>query len=106
MREIKITIGLNRGAVPYPKQEAIDALVVQFKNCAIDGFTLVDGLGYWKGKPEACLVATTVVPFGRTMSATVADAIASKLAGILEQECVLWAVTELENAAFATGEAA
>lgn len=102
MREIKITIGLNRGSVPYPKQEAIDALVAQFKNCAIDGFTLVDGLGYWKGSPESCLIATSVVAYSGLMAGAVADIIAGNLAALLGQECVLWTVTNLESTRFAT----
>lgn len=104
MREIKLTIGLNRGETPYPKQEAIDALVAQFKNCTIDGFTLVEGLGYWKGKPEACLVATTATSFSRIVSATIADLVAGNLAALLGQECVLWTVTDLESAGFATAD--
>lgn len=101
MREIKITIGLNRGSVPYPKQEAIDALVAQFKNCAIDGFTLVEGLGYWKGAPESCLVATSIVAYSAIMARAVADTIAGNLAALLGQECVLWSVTNLESTEFA-----
>lgn len=104
MREIKITIGLNRGATPYPKQEAIDALVAQFKNCAIDGFSLVDGLGYWKGKPEGCLVATTTTDFSRIMAKAIAELVAANLAALLGQECVLWSVTDLESAGFATAD--
>lgn len=86
-------IGLNRGAVPYPAGEAIEAASDQLARRGIDGFTVLQGVGYWQGKPEACLVVTVLVD--NPAPAAMAYGIAADLALELGQEAVAWSVDTL-----------
>lgn len=56
----------------------------------IDGFTVTESVGYWKGQPEKSLTVTTVQPFN--CDATAPHEISLALAEALEQECVLYTV--------------
>lgn len=86
-------IGLNRGTVPYPASEAIEAVRYQLARRGIDGFTVVQGVGYWKGEPEACLVVTVMVD--KAAPTAMGYGVALDLAQILGQEAVAWAVDTL-----------
>ena len=86
-------IGLNRGAVPYPAAEAIEAASDQLARRGIDGFTVLPGVGYWKGSPEDCLAVSVMVD--NPAPAAMAYGIAADLAQILGQEAVAWSVDTL-----------
>lgn len=86
-------IGLNRGAVPYPAAEAIEAASDQLARRGIDGFTVLQGVGYWKGEPEACLVVAVLVD--NPAPAAMAYGIAADLALELGQEAVAWSIDPL-----------
>lgn len=88
-------IGLNRGAVPYPAGEAIEAVRDQLARRGIDGFTVVQGVGYWKGEPEACLVVSVMLDGDTPPAAAMAYGIAADLAAVLGQDAVAWSVDTL-----------
>lgn len=86
-------IGLNRGAVPYPAAEAIEAASDQLARRGIDGFTVLQGVGYWKGAPEECLAVSVMVD--NPMPNAMAYGVALDLAQILGQEAVAWSIDPL-----------
>lgn len=86
-------IGLNRGAVPYPAREAIEAAKRQLSLRGIDGFTVTQGVGYWQGAAEECLVVTVMVD--DPAPAAMAYGIAADLALELGQEAVAWSIDAL-----------
>lgn len=94
-------IGLNRGAVPYPAAEAIEAASEQLARRGIDGFTILQGVGYWQGSPEACLVVSVMLdgdnppPAWSMENHAAAYAIAADLAQILGQDAVAWSIDPL-----------
>jgi hypothetical protein len=103
------SIGLNRGGVPYPPSEAIDAVQRQLAARGIDGFTVTPGVGYWQGDREDCLTIVVLVDWDDFGSRAVADGIAHDLAdGIahdlaadLGQDAVAWAVDTLNGGGLA-----
>ena len=88
-------IGLNRKGVPYPPSEAIEAASDQLARRGIDGFTVVQGVGYWQGEAEECLIVSVMVDWDGFGSRAVADGIAHDLAYDLGQDAVAWAVDAL-----------
>lgn len=95
------SIGLNRGGVPYPPSEAIEAVQRQLAARGIDGFTVTPGVGYWKGEAEECLTVTVLVDWDDFGSRAVADGVAHDLAADLGQEAVAWAVDILSGGGLA-----
>lgn len=103
-------IGLNRGGVPYPPSEAIDAVQRHLAARGIDGFTVTPGTGYWKGEREECLTITALVaatPKGYPpedyayLAHVTGYAVARDLAVDLGQEAVAWAVDTLNGGGLA-----
>lgn len=94
-------IGLNCQGVPYPAGEAIEAAKRQLANRGIDGFTVVQGVGYWQGEAEECLIVSVMVDWDGFGSRAVADGIAHDLARDLGQDAVAWAVDALAAGALA-----
>jgi hypothetical protein len=94
-------IGLNRGGVPYPPSEAIDAVQRQLAARGIDGFTIMSGVGYWQGASEECLTVTVLTVWPGSWSCTVAGSVAHDLAADLGQEAVAWAVDTLNGGGLA-----
>lgn len=94
-------IGLNRGGVPYPPSEAIEAVKRQLDARGIDGFTVTPGTGYWQGAPEACLTVTLLVARDGFGSCAMAEGVAHDLAVELGQEAVAWAVDTLNGGGLA-----
>lgn len=87
-------IGLNRKGVPYPASVAIEAAKRQLARREIDGFTVVQGVGYWQGEAEECLIVSVMVDwdaFGAGLTASAA-CIAYDLAYDLGQDAVAWSV--------------
>lgn len=95
------SIGLNRGGVPYPPSEAIEAVQRQLAARGIDGFTVTPGVGYWQGEPEDCLTIVVLVDWDDFGSRAVADGVAHDLAADLGQEAVAWAVDILSGGGLA-----
>lgn len=95
------SIGLNRGGVPYPPSEAIEAVQRQLAARGIDGFTAMPGTGYWKGEREECLTIVVLVDWDDFGSRAVADGVAHDLAADLGQEAVAWAVDTLNGGGLA-----
>ncbi len=95
------SIGLNRGGVPYPPSEAIEAVRRHLAARGIDGFTVTLGVGYWKGEAEECLTVTVLVDWDDFGSRAVADGVAHDLACDLGQEAVAWAVDALNGGGLA-----
>lgn len=95
------SIGLNRGGVPYPPSEAIEAVQRQLAARGIDGFTVTPGVGYWQGEPEDCLTIVVLVDWDGFGSRAVADGVAHDLAADLGQEAVAWAVDILSGGGLA-----
>lgn len=91
------SIGLNRGGVPYPPSEAIEAAKRHLAARGIDGFTVTPGVGYWQGEAEECLTVTALVGWDELDSRAVADGVAFDLACELGQEAVAWAVDTLSG---------
>lgn len=88
-------IGLNRKGAPYPAGEAIEAAKRQLALRGIYGFTVVQGVGYWQGEAEECLIVSVMVDWDGFSSRAVANGVAFDLAQILGQEAVAWAVDTL-----------
>jgi hypothetical protein len=95
------SIGLNRGGVPYPPSEAIEAVKRQLAARGIDGFTVTPGVGYWQGDREDCLTVGVLVVWGGSWAQTVAGSIAHDLAADLGQDAVAWAVDALNGGGLA-----
>ena len=95
------SIGLNRGGVPYPPSEAIEAVKRQLAARGIDGFTVTPGVGYWKGEAEECLTVTVLVDWEGFGSRAAASGVAHDLAADLGQEAVAWAVDILSGGGLA-----
>lgn len=96
------SIGLNRGGVPYPPSEAIEAVQRQLAARGIDGFTVTPGVGYWQGEAEECLTVTVLVDWeGFFGSRAAASGVAHDLAADLGQEAVAWAVDILSGGGLA-----
>ncbi len=95
------SIGLNRGGVPYPPSEAIEAVQRQLAARGIDGFTVTPGVGYWQGEPEDCLTVTVLVARDDFGSRALAYGVARDLARALGQEAVAWAVDTLNGGGLA-----
>jgi hypothetical protein len=95
------SIGLNRGGVPYPPSEAIEAVKHQLAARGIDGFTVTPGVGYWQGDREDCLTIVVLVDWDDFGSRAVADGVAHDLAADLGQDAVAWAVDTLSGGGLA-----
>ncbi len=95
------SIGLNRGGVPYPPSEAIEAVRRHLAARGIDGFTVTPGVGYWKGEAEECLTVTVLVDWEGFGSHAAASGAAHDLAADLGQEAVAWAVDALNGGGLA-----
>lgn len=92
-RKITFYIGLTtkNGSRLLPSCVMDDIVVKALATRGIDGFTVVEGWGYWQGQPEKCLVVT-VFAYSESLIVVCAKSVAQAIAAQCQQECVLYSV--------------
>lgn len=93
--KISFTIGLaTRGGKYLAPTDVLDnSAVPELAKLGIDGFTVINNLGYWEGKPEYSLTVSVLVGAEHPLTTpSVAEALAAKLAEQCDQTCVLWEI--------------
>lgn len=84
------TVGLVTAAGAAILQDsAIHTVGGLLARAGYDGFTVLPGIGYWKGRQEPCLVFTLYSDDKGVMTLSQAKAVAAAIAKLLMQECVL-----------------
>lgn len=90
--EVQLSIGLKDTDGHYiPRGAALPVIQAALAEQGLDGYTVADGTGYWKGVLEHCLLVSwvddeTITPDRRE---GYGETIARNIAIALRQECVL-----------------
>lgn len=97
-------IGLTtqQGDLLLPGWVADKVVAPLLADYGVDGFTMTNGWGYWKGKSEASLIVTVYCNTIDPVNAG-AEVLAKEFATNCAQECVLWS-REPVHAGFSMGE--
>lgn len=94
--KISFTIGLSTrgGKELAPHQVAAGIVAQELAGCFIDGFTVVNNLGYWQGQPECSLTVSVLLHCEHPAADPRAvEALAKRFAQACDQTCVLWEIS-------------
>jgi hypothetical protein len=91
-RNVTFTIGLTSACGAVLSRDVVLQDVVQVLEAhGINGFTVTDHTGYWKGEQEASISVSILARYGDVIVVT-APAVAKELATECLQDCVLWSI--------------
>jgi len=91
-RNVTFTIGLvSTDGAPLLRDVVLQDIVQILEGHNINGFTVTDHTGYWKGEQEASISVSILARYGDKIVVT-APAVAKELATACVQDCVLWSI--------------
>lgn len=92
-RNVTFIIGLvSAGGTPLLRDVVLQDIAQVLEAHGIDGFTVTEHTGYWKGAQEASISVSILARYGDTIVVT-ASAVAKDLATACMQDCVLWSIS-------------
>ena len=92
-RKLTFVVGLTtRDGSALPRDNAIAHINYTFSRLGLDGFSVVDQTGYWKGVQEQSLSASCYLDRDYALDAGNVQGTAAELAAFCGQDAVLWAV--------------
>ena len=105
-RKLTFVVGLTtRTGDAIPREDAIAQINYTFSRMGLDGFSIVDQVGYWKGVQEQSLSASCYIDQveARLVDNANIDYVARELAALCQQDVVLWAIEPVTTGGLAFG---
>lgn len=92
-RKLTFVVGLTTcNGAALPREAAIAQINYTFSRLGLDGFSVVDQVGYWKGVQEQSLAASCYLEKCYSLDDYNARDCAEELATLCHQDAVLWAI--------------